>query len=267
MNFLAKPVSILHLSDLHILPHSHDKLLGVATEDYFKQVLAHAFTHHAAFDLILVTGDLAQDPCMASYQRILAILKTYHTKTVCLAGNHDDWKLMQTVFNQDGVNCEKQILFDNWQLIQLNSQKLTDPAGFLAASELDFLAACLEKYPNYHSLIAVHHHCIPSESAWLDTMIIANHEELFQRLQPYPHVKILLNGHIHQCFSAQKQGIQILGTPSTCFQFKPHCKEFTLDNIAPAYRVLKLFANGKFETQIHRLPVDLNELHTDSGGY
>jgi Icc protein len=55
--------------------------------------------------------------------------------------------------------------------------------------------------------------------------------------------------------------------PSTCFQFKPKCKDFTLDEIAPGYRVLQLYPNGHIETQVHRLPVALDELHTDSEGY
>lgn len=263
----AKPVSILQISDLHVLPHSSDKLLGVATEHYFKQALQQAFEEDGQFDLILVSGDLAQDPCLASYMRILDTLTHYQTKTVCLAGNHDDWPLMQKVLNKNGVSCERQVLFANWQLINLNSQKLTDPGGFLLQSELDFLVECLAAEPNRHAIIAVHHHCTLSNSAWLDTMVISNSYDFFKCLSPYPQVKVITTGHIHQLLETQEQGITILGVPSTCFQFKPNCRDFTLDNIAPGYRILRLYPDGQIETQIHRLPVALAELHTDSEGY
>lgn len=267
MTYSAKPVSILQISDLHVLPHSTDKLLGVATEHYFKLALQQAFDQYGQFDLILVSGDLAQDPCLASYQRIRDTLSSYQTKTVCLSGNHDDWPLMQKVLNTDLISCERQILFDDWQLINLNSQKLTDPGGLLLQPELDFLVECLKSQPERFSIIAVHHHCTLSNSVWLDTMVISNSHEFFQCLKPYPRVKVITTGHIHQLLETVERNIIILGVPSTCFQFKPNCKDFTLDSIAPGYRVLRLYPDGRIETEIHRLPVALSELHTDSEGY
>jgi Icc protein len=267
MTHSVKPVSILQISDLHVLPHSNDKLLGVATEYYFKLALQHAVERYGQFDLILVSGDLAQDPCLKSYQRIYETLNHYQTKTVCLAGNHDDWSLMQQVLNKGYVSCERQVLFEHWQLINLNSQKLTDPGGFLEDTELDFLAECLATQRERHTIIALHHHCTPSHSVWLDTMQITNSDEFFNHLADHPQVKVITTGHIHQLLETQAQGITILGAPSTCFQFKPKCKDFTLDNIAPGYRVFQLYPDGQVKTEIQRLPVALAELHTDSEGY
>lgn len=267
MTHSAKPISILQISDLHVLPHRNDKLLGVATEYYFKQALQHAFEQYQAFDLILVSGDLAQDPCLDSYQRIYEILSAYQTKTVCLPGNHDDWPLMQKVLNAGCVSCEKRLLCGEWQLINLNSQKLTDPGGYLQQTELDFLVESLSSEPERPTLIAVHHNCTPSYSAWLDTMIISNAPDFFAILKNYPQVKAITTGHIHQLLETQHQGILIFGVPSTCFQFKPNCKDFTLDTIAPGYRVLQLYPDGQMTTQVHRLPFAIAELHTDSAGY
>lgn len=267
MTSTAKPVSILQISDLHVLPYSSDKLLGIATEHYFKQALQHAFDHYKQFDLTLVSGDLAQDPCVGSYERIFDTLKAYQTKTVCLAGNHDDWPLMQQVLNKDNISCDRQVLFDHWQLISLNSQKLTDPGGYLEQTELVLLEQLLANEPERYSIIAVHHNCTPTYSAWLDTMTISNSIELFECLSHYPQVKVITTGHIHQALETQAQGITILGVPSTCFQFKPKSKGFALDTIAPGYRVLRLYPDGRIETEIQRLPVVQTELHTDSEGY
>lgn len=37
-------LSLLQISDIHVLPLPEDKLLGVKTEHYFHAVLANAFT-------------------------------------------------------------------------------------------------------------------------------------------------------------------------------------------------------------------------------
>ncbi len=269
MNILdnASSFSILQISDLHIFPRSEQTLLGINTEHYFKEILQHAYQQGIAFDLLLVTGDLAQDPCIESYQRIEQILSTYNTPTLCLAGNHDDWELMQRVLNQGQISCARQRLFQHWQLINLNSQKIGSNKGWLEESELQFLASCLRDYPTHHALIAVHHHCYPTFSTWLDTMLIGNREQLFEILADFPQLKIITTGHLHQYLDVVQHSIRILGTPSTCFQFKAHSEDFALDLVSPGYRILNLAADGSLETQVFRLPVELRELDTECGGY
>ncbi len=267
MNDLNKPFSILHISDLHILPEPNDKMLGIRTEYYFNLILETAFQTQASYDLILVSGDLAQDPCTASYQRIATALKRYDTPCIFLPGNHDDWPLMQKLFNSGKMSCNKHHLFQHWQMICLNSQKLTDPKGLLELHELDFLTHSLKAQPNKHAMIAVHHHCTPSNSKWLDTMLIENHQAFFDRLRPFPQVKLIVNGHIHQVIETQIQGIDILTVPATCFQFKPNCKNFALDNIAPGYRVINLNPDGQIDSYVKRLDIDQSELHNNSEGY
>ena len=74
------PLSILQITDLHILPDLDETFLGINTAHYFHAILELAFEKHHHFDFILLTGDLAQHPCPASYQRILTALKplTHH---------------------------------------------------------------------------------------------------------------------------------------------------------------------------------------------
>ena len=98
-------------------------------------------------------------------------------------------------------------------------------------------------------------------------MLIENSPELFDCLRPYPQVKLMVTGHLHQAIEIQQQGIEILTTPSTCFQFKPHCKNFTLDSLNPGYRVIQLFPDGRFKTQVHRLSGKQDELEDCQRGY
>ena len=260
-------LSILQITDLHIMPGLDETFLGINTEYYFHAILELAFAENQHFDLILLTGDLTQDPCLASYQRILNSLEVYKTPCICLPGNHDDYELMQQVFSTSLVSCHKQVLFENWQLICLNSQIPGAPGGRLSKQELLFLEDCLTGNPNHHALIAVHHHCLETKSAWMDTMMIENSQELLAIIKQYPQTKAITNGHIHQVMDITIGGVRVLGSPSTCFQFTPESKTFSLDTTTPGYRLIKLHADGRIESGVTRLSGQLSGLQTDTQGY
>ena len=260
--------SILQITDLHIMPGKDDTVKGINTEYYFNAVLEQAFSENNYFDLILVSGDLAQDPCPDSYQRILNKIKATNTLSICLPGNHDDYKLMLEIFNTDKVSCQKQLLLENWQLICLNSQILGGyEVGRLSKQELLFLEDCLINHPNQHVLIAVHHHCLATQSAWLDTMIIENNEAFLNIIARYPQIKAVTCGHIHQEMDIKMGALRFFGTPSSCFQFKPKSETFSMDETPPGYRIIKLHPDGLIDTEIRRLLEPIIGLQIDTQGY
>ncbi len=259
--------SILQITDPHILATPEATLLGVNTAHYFNAVLEHAFSSKWKFDLCLVTGDLAQDPCPASYKHILSKLQAHDILCICLPGNHDDFDIMQEVFCTEQVNCRKHIVLRNWQIISLNSQIPGSEGGYLSIEELAFLDECLRNNPDLFTLIAVHHHCLPTKSRWMDTMLIENAQELFDLIKPYPMVKTIINGHIHQAMDVQVDSVRILTTPSTCFQFKPQSERFSLDDTSPGYRWISLYADGSMNSDIVRLPEPLKGLQANPKGY
>ncbi|CCE23479.1 3',5'-cyclic-AMP phosphodiesterase [Methylotuvimicrobium alcaliphilum] len=253
-------LSLLQLTDLHILPSPGEKMLGVDTEFYFEAVLQHVRQTNTHYDLILVTGDLTQDPCSEAYQRIFGRLHTLAIDTLCLPGNHDDYALMQQWLNQDNISCKKHIEFEHWQVLCLNSQIPGKAEGSLSENELRFIEDALEKKPNLFTLIAVHHHCVPTRSSWMDTMIIKNSDEFLEISSRYPQIRGITTGHIHQEMDIYLNLLRILGTPSTCFQFKPLCSRFTLDDLMPGYRTIELHPDGRITTQVQRLPGILQEI-------
>jgi len=260
-------ISILQLSDLHIKEGPEDKMMGINTEHYFHACIEQAFAEKHHYDLILVTGDLAQDPCPASYRRILNSLEAYQTPCICLPGNHDDYELMQQALNTDRVNCRKQAFLGNWQLISLNSQIIGEPGGRLANEELNFLEHCLIANPDRYALVAVHHHFLETKSPWMDTMIIENRQQLLAIVEKHSSVKVIINGHIHQVMDEKTATFRVLGAPSTCFQFTPGTSEFSVSDTAPGYRLIKLYADGGVESEVIRLPEPLAELQANTHGY
>lgn len=260
-------LSILQLSDLHVLPEFDDNLLGVKTERYFHAILNHAFEQQKKVDLVLLTGDLAQSPCEKSYTRILQKMASHNLLTRCLAGNHDDADLMQKIFKLPNVNCSKHTILGNWQVVTLNSQILNSAMGNLARTELDFLEKTLCENSQLFTLIAVHHNFLPTGSAWLDTMMIQNSDEFLEIIAQHKNVKVITTGHIHQELHQKLGHVLVLGSPSTCFQFTPKSQHFSMDRTPPGYRMLNLFENGDVSTTVQRLDNPLNELQLDAAGY
>ncbi len=254
MNQQNSPLFILQISDCHILEQAGMTLSGMDTEQSLIQTLQYAHKKHGKSDVIIVTGDLAQHPCQSSYQRLTSALEKYQTQTICLPGNHDDFALMQQFISTDKINCAKHSLFKHWQIICLNSKKTGSQGGYLAHDELTFLTETLAKKPHLNTLIAIHHHCLPSQSHWMDTMMIENSSELLDALKQHPQVKAVTCGHIHQKLEIKTDVQLFLGTPSSCFQFKPFCTEFTLDHKTPGYRTIQLYPDGEIKTRVHYLP-------------
>lgn len=259
-------LKILQLTDLHILPHAGDKMLGIDTEQYFQKTLAHAHTTHGPFDLILLTGDLGQDPSADSYRRICRHLQTYRTPCLCLPGNHDNLALMAKELDKGFVSCRKHVQLSNWQIIALNSQKPDSPVGFVAQDELAFLQQTLNTNA-MPALVAVHHHCVASGSNWMDTMQIENSDELLTVAQRFPQIKAITCGHLHQEMQSSHKQIAVFATPASCFQFKPYAVEFELDTLAPGYRIFELFDDGGLQSRCYRLPISMNDLQINLHSY
>ncbi len=260
-------LKILQITDMHILPEADETLMGVNTDESFATVLAQAFSQHKYFDLILLTGDLAQTPTSKSYQRIINRLKSYQTACLCLPGNHDDTQIMSKILNNGGISTDKVCQLENWQIICLNSQIPDSADGALNSSELEFLTQQLKKNSTTPTLIAVHHNCLPTKCSWLDTMMIKNSEEFLQIIQQYSQVKLVSTGHIHQEMNRKYHNIPILGTPASCFQFKRESSEFAIDDKPPGYRVLNLEEDGSFSTQVYWLDKIASGLNPTLQGY
>ncbi len=263
----TNPITLLHITDTHIMATAEDTLLGVKTAYYFEKVLEHAFNSERKFDLCLITGDLAQDPYPEAYRHMLAVLQGYNIPCICLPGNHDDFQVMQEVFSSDLVNCRKKVVLGKWQIVSLDSQIPESPDGYLSTAELSFLEKCLKENPDLFTLIAVHHNCVPCGSGWMDVMMIKNAQELLGLVKRYPNVKAIVNGHVHQAMDIQIGTVRVLSTPSTCFQFRPKTESFSLDDTSPGYRRIDLYPDGSMDTETVRIPEQLEGLQTDTQGY
>lgn len=257
---------ILQITDTHLFGDHRGRLLGVNTQHSFKAVLQQSSAENIKPDIVLLTGDLAQDFSVSAYKRLSKeVLDTFNNCPIYwIPGNHDDPERMESVLTKTDFNNGKLIRKDNWQIILLNSHSAGHVSGHIVKKELNWLEQCLQEQPELFTLICLHHQPIPINSKWLDTLGLKNANDFLKIIDHHPQVRCVLWGHIHQEFSAMRKGIPYLATPSTCFQFLPKQDNFALDPVAqPGYRWLELLANGEIKSCVKRLvnfklTVDLN---------
>lgn len=245
---------MLQLTDTHLYASPDETLLGMNTQQSLDQCLRLAQQRYGPADLILATGDLVHDGSTAGYRRLRRLLLDTNTDVGALPGNHDDRRALQSTLCGGAISGARSLYRSGWQIILLDSTVAGSDSGQLSASELADLSRHLEQRPDDHALVCLHHPPVTIDSRWIDGLRLENADEFFAVLDSHPQVRAVVWGHIHQDFHGQRNGVQLLGAPSTCVQFKPNSDRFALDAQPPGYRWLMLHADGSVETGIERLP-------------
>lgn len=263
----SQPLRIVQISDMHLYASKEKTLLGVNTHESFSVTLNLLKSATTLPDLILLTGDLAQDHSEMAYQHVVEAFKTFTIPIYYVPGNHDDGKLMARILPSATISNLRHIVLDQWQLILLDSQKPNAVEGYLARTQLDFLEDCLQMYPAQRAIIVFHHQPVLVGTTWLDKLGLANADELWSIIALYSHVHTILFGHIHQEHKGKKNGITYFATPSTCIQFKGNCVDFALEELPPAYRWIDLYPNGDLKTGICRASHYVGIFDAEAKGY
>lgn len=264
----GKNIRILQITDTHLFAGKDETLLGVNTWASYDAVLDAITAQQRDYDLIIATGDLAQDHSTEAYQHFAEGISRLLAPCVWLPGNHDFQPAMFDALAKAQIADAKHVILgDHWQLLLLDSQVPGVPHGMLSDYQLEWLEKRLALAPERHTLVLLHHHPQASGCTWLDQHSLRNPHQLEAILQHYPLAKTLICGHIHQEMDIEWQGRRILATPSTCVQFKPHCTSFTIDSVAPGWRWLELAADGTLSTEVNRLQSEAFRPDLDAEGY
>lgn len=262
----TRPLRVLQLTDPHLMASANGALLGVNTRDSLDAVITEVLKSHGQPDLILATGDLAQDGSKEAYRALGDRLKAFSGGSAWIAGNHDDAASLALVAESYGA-ARRHIIQGGWQFILLDSSVPGKVHGEVAESELGFLAQMLEKHPDLPTMVTLHHHPVDISADWMKDIGLKNREDLWQVIDRFPQVKIVLWGHIHQTCEMQRNGVQLLATPSTCIQFTSGSRTFSVEDLAPGYRWFELQASGNFTTEVCRALDFQFELDQNSSGY
>lgn len=252
----ADVFKFVQITDPHLFRDEKEELLGINTFQSLQQVIKEIQQQDFVYDFVLATGDIVQESGDESYHHFCRLVEPLKKKVFWIPGNHDFQPKMFDILNQPTGNvCARKhiLLGKSWQILLLDSQVFGVPHGSLSPYQMDWLVAKLKDHKDRHALIVLHHHILPTNSAWLDQHNLRNAHELAYALAPFSHVKGILHGHIHQQVDSEWHGYKLMATPSTCIQFKPDNNTFALDTLQPGWREVSLYADGRIETQVKRI--------------
>jgi len=253
-------LDILQITDIHFREKVNGTIYGVETQILFEKTFAQLKQElkqtGRAIDLLLATGDISQDGSPESYQRFHQFLEDLEVPCYYLQGNHDYAQPMIDQFGSDRVApcvVSEQGLGSPWNIILLNSSVEDQVGGHYSAEQLAYLEKTLSEDKESPTMLCFHHHAMPINCEWLDKQVIDNADEFFRIVDQFNNIKLCIYGHVHQDRRDERKGVPYYASPSTCAQFKPEVKDFALDEAAPAYRWIRCFDDGSFETEVRRL--------------
>ncbi|GLR64226.1 metallophosphoesterase [Marinospirillum insulare] len=233
---------LVQLTDLHLLAGPKEKYRGKNTRASFLKSLKLAGRLNP--DLLLLTGDLAEDQQEATYTWLYQQLEASGLAWQWLAGNHDQPAVMAKF---SPVNFHQQT--QDWQLLGLNSHLAGATQGRLDKQQLRLIEQALNNPKPL--LIALHHPPVEVGSQWKDALALQNAEDFWELLKDQPQAKLVVFGHVHQAFSCYKHHSLNLATPATSIQFTANTNKFSVNASAPAaLRLIRLKPEGQFSSRL-----------------
>lgn len=262
----SAPLRVLQLTDPHLMADPSGELLGIRTRDSLDAVIDQVLREGLVPDLIIASGDIAQDGSEAAYRAFRDRVQIFGCPVIWFAGNHDDVPVMNAVIHET-ESAHRRVLTGGWQFVGLDSSVPGHVHGALSGDELQYLRDCLTEYPDTPTLVALHHHPVDVGCDWMAAIGVNNGAELMDLLHRSPQVRVVLWGHIHQAFDQTEGHLRMLASPSTCIQFAPDADDFAVDQRAPGYRWLELGPESILNTWVRRAEHFEMTVELDSDGY
>src|SRR5579863_6972476 len=242
-------VRLTHFTDPHIYGRETEALRGVATLPALTAALARAQSHDWPPDALLVTGDIVQDD-PGGYPHFRRLLGALGLPVLCIPGNHDEPQAMRRELAGEPFILGGHVDLGRWRIVLLDSCILGSARGAISEQSLADLETALASAGERHCMVCLHHHPVPMESRWLDSVGLTNAEQFLHTIDRHQNVRAIVWGHVHQSYDSLRKGVRLLATPSTCAQFLPKAQDFAVDQRPPAYRTLELRADGSLLTEV-----------------
>ena len=204
--------NLIQISDCHI--DDQVESMGVDTHANLASVVKAVTKHNC--DTLLITGDLAHNGTLNSYQVLQRMLMPIKSRIVVLSGNHDQIENLNQVFSEQLIS---KFSLGNWEIITIDSTQTLDNSGYVNKKALDQLAQDLQNSVAKYNIVALHHPIVSMQSDWDDSLSLENADELFNVMNKYPKIKAVLWGHAHQASEFDNNDVALISCPSTALQY------------------------------------------------
>ena len=170
-------------------------------------------------DIVLASGDLAEDATAEQYQVVRDALAQIGCPIYPLAGNHDSRVGLREAFGLPGEGeapIHYSVDLEETRLVVLDTTIPGLASGSLDQDRLAWLDTALAADAR-PTVLAMHHLPIPiSLPAWESIGIPAvERDALASLLRPHVHVGLIVCGHVHRCLTGHLAGRTVVAAPST----------------------------------------------------
>lgn len=219
-------MKIIQITDTHFVPPGNT-LYNLDPAASLKRIVTDINERHADVDLVVITGDLANDGDESAYRLLRDTLAPLPCEVRLLLGNHDDRANFRRAFPDAPVDSRGFIQSSlttsdgKLRLLFLDSHEPATIGGKYCAERLDWLATELAKAPKTPVVVFVHHP--PFDAGFAHFRHIGFHgpEPLIEALHAHPAgVQHLFFGHIHISLSGVTEcGISYTSGRGSSHQF------------------------------------------------
>ena len=204
--------SFIQISDSHI--DDNKLVMGVDSQANLGAIVSTISKHN--YDALLISGDLAHNGTLESYQILQKILDPIETEIYVLPGNHDNLSNLSQIFNQSYL-CN--FIIGCWEIITIDSVQAGKVSGRLSNEQLYSLSQEINSSSAKYIVLCLHHPPVSMQSDWDDEMSLENPEDLFAVIDQYDNIKAVMWGHAHQSSESNRNGVKLFSCPSTALQF------------------------------------------------
>ena len=253
---------VAQLTDIHLTAKTGSELYGVDTAQSLQKIVDVIKRLADKPDVVIATGDLAEDGAEATYIRLRALLETLGIPVYVLLGNHDDISVMRSVLASDGFHCTNTMTMQGWGFVFVNSQLEGYSHGYIGPDELIELEKNINALPDYPILVTLHH--TPSKVCPSFGCQLENAKEFTELLNRHSNIKGVIAGHTHNACEIDAGGHTQFTTPST-FAKATHAQAgesvdhddfwacHSLDGSLQGFRILDLLPDGMINSEVHWL--------------
>jgi 3',5'-cyclic AMP phosphodiesterase CpdA len=209
---------IVQLSDLHLRPGR--LYSGIDPWAAWRLAIDRVATLAPAADLLLLTGDLADDGQPDTYRQLATSLQASGRQFAVLPGNHDHRAALRAAFagqpwSHPELACQR-VDCGEFTLLLIDSVIAGEEGGVFAEAQLAWLDSHCPV--DRRVLLAMHHPPLAVGIAGMDAIACAGGERLAAWLANRINVEAVLCGHVHRLVCGSLAGRPVITAPSTVHQ-------------------------------------------------
>ena len=192
------------ISDFHVVPRDNLLQGRVDTNLMLARALEHLNCLTPPVDVVLATGDLADQGRESEYEVLKDVLDRLRMPVYLIPGNHDDRGRLRRAFSHhaylpaDGEFLHYVVEDYPVRLICLDSTIPGQDGGAMCERRLAWLEARLNEGRERPTVVTIHHPPFPCGLSHMDWQRLDNSEAFGALIARHPQIERILCGHVHR---------------------------------------------------------------------